>query len=66
MLTAVVDGSWREFDIRLVYDQVWGKTGVRDAGFLFLLCLDWVMIEEGNSKQEKSDKVEFHNSTGGP
>ena len=46
------------------------KSGVKQgcvmSGFLFLLCLDWIMIEEGNSKQEKSDKVEFHNSTGGP
>ena len=65
MLTAVVDGSRREFDIRLVYDQVWGKTGVRDVRFPILTVLG-LGHEEGNSKQEKRDKVEFHNSTGGP
>ena len=58
-----VDGS-------LTSDWFMIKSGVKQgcvmSGFLFSLCFDWVMIEEGNSKQEKSDKVEFHKSAGGP
>ena len=50
----VFDGSWREFDIRLVYDQVWGKTRVRDVRFPILTLLGFGH-EEGNSKQLREE-----------
>ena len=62
MLTAVGDGSWREFDIRLVYDQVWGKTGVCDVRIPIFTVLG-LDDEEGKSKQEKRDNLEEWNFT---
>ena len=51
---AVVDGSWREFDITLVYDQVWGQTGMRDVRFPILTLLG-LGHEVGNSKQLREE-----------
>ena len=51
----VVDGSvtsdWFMITSRL-------KQGFEMSGFLFLLCLDWVM-KEGTNRQEKRDKWNF-------
>ena len=38
---------------------------MRDVGIPILTVLG-LGHEEGNSQQEKKDKVEFHNSAGGP
>ena len=38
---------------------------MRDVGIPVLTVLG-LGHEEGNSRQEKRDKVEFHNSAGGP
>ena len=57
---AVVDGNvtsdW--FMIKL-------GSGVRDVGIPILTVLG-LGHKEGNSQQEKRDKVEFHKSAGGP
>ena len=39
--------------------------GVRDVGIPILTVLG-LGHEKGNSRQEKRDKVEFHNGAGGP
>ena len=52
----------RECDILLVYDQVWGKTGVRDVGIPILTVLG-LGHELGNSRQEKRGKVECQFTT---
>ena len=57
---AVVEGN-------VTSDWFMIKSGVKQGyimlGFLFLLGLGH---EEGNSRQEKKDKVEFHITAGGP
>ena len=49
----------------LVYNQVWGRTGLPDVRIPILTVLG-LGHEKDNSRQEKRDKVEFHNSAGGP
>ena len=51
--------------MRLVQDQVWSKAGMCDVR---IPVLTWPGLdhEEDNSRKEKRDAVEIHNSVGGP
>ena len=67
-MVRVIADIYEDFEcavIGLVQDQVWSKAGMYDVRIPVLTCpgLDH---GERNSRQEKRDTVEIHNSVGGP